>query len=250
MEKEERLLKAIEAYNDALKDPENPPSYRRIATQYDVSDRTLRGRIQGTRQPKHVVNSSMQRLSVIEENSIERWIVLAAEWGWPLRIEDLHSLAKDILVAKGDMADLGVNWHLGFLQRHPDLKSVFSRKLDQSRYLASSLQIIEHWFQLYNTTIEKYGIATGDIYNMDEKGIMHGVIASSKIIIPHIMKTGNVRQPGNREWTTLVECISTRGQHLPPMVVFKGKRLLKEWFQDKTIKGTVIAISEKGWTDK
>ena len=81
MEKEERLLKAIEAYNDALKDPENPPSYRRIATQYDVSDRTLRGRIQGTRQPKHVVNSSMQRLSVIEENSIERWIVLAAEWG-------------------------------------------------------------------------------------------------------------------------------------------------------------------------
>ena len=34
----------------ALKDPENPPSYRRIATQYNISDRTLRGRIQGTQQ--------------------------------------------------------------------------------------------------------------------------------------------------------------------------------------------------------
>ena len=192
MEKEERILKAIEAYNDALKDLENPPSYRRIANQYDISDRTLRGRIQGTRQPKHLASSSMQRLSVIEESSIERWIVLAAGWGWPLRIEDLQSLAKDLLAAKGDMADLGVNWHLGFLQRHPDLKSTFSRKLDQARYLASSQATIEHWFQLYTHTIEKHGIATGDVYNMDEKGIMHGVIASSKIIIPRTMKTGNV----------------------------------------------------------
>ena len=227
MEKEERLLKAIEAYNEALKDQENPPSYRQIATQYDISDCTLRGRIQGTQQSKQVASSTMQRLSVIEEDSIQRSIVLAAGWGWPLRIEDLHSLAKNLLQAKGDIADLGIHWHLGFLQRHPDLKSTFSRKLDQSRYLAGSLETIEHWFQLYNTTIEKNGIATGDIYNMDEKGIMHGVIASSKIIIPRIMKTGNVQQPGNREWTSLVECISTQGQHLPPMVIFKGKRLLR-----------------------
>ena len=33
------------------------------------------------------------------------------------------------------------------------------------------------------------------------------------------------------------------------MVIFKGKRLLKEWFQEKIVKGTVFAVSEKGWTD-
>ena len=63
---------------------------------------------------------------------------------------------------------------------------------------------------------------------MDEKGIMYEVIASSKIIIPRIMKTGNVQQSGNREWTSLVKCISIQGQHLSSMVIFKGKRLLKE----------------------
>ena len=144
------------------------------------------------------------------------------------------------------MADLDVNWHLEFLQHHSDLKSTFSQELDQSQYLASSLEIIEHWFQLYNTTIKKYSIATEDVYNMDEKGIMHGVIASSKIIIPYIIKTGNVQQSGNREWTFLVECISTCGQHLPPMTIFKGKRLIKEWFKEDIIKGAVIAVSEKG----
>ena len=48
-------------------------------------------------------------------------------------------------------------------------------------------------------TIEKYSITVGDIYNMNKKGILHGVIAFFKIIIPCIIKTGNVQQPGNRK---------------------------------------------------
>lgn len=48
-------------------------------------------------------------------------------------------------------------------------------------------------------TIKKHSIATEDVYNMNEKGIMHEVIAFSKIIIPHMMKTENVQQSENRE---------------------------------------------------
>ena len=78
---------------------------------------------------------------------------------------------------------------------------------------------------------------------------MHEVIASSKIIIPHIIKTENVQQSENREWTSLVRCIFTHDQHLSLMIIFKGKRLIKEWFKENIIKNTVLAVSEKSWTD-
>jgi len=31
------------------------------------------------------------------------------------------------------------------------------------------------------------------------------------------------KDPGRREWTTIIECISANGRHLQPLVIFKGK---------------------------
>ena len=59
MKKEAHLLKVIEVYNEALKDSANSPFYRWIVTQYNISDCTLRARIQGKWQFKQEVSNIM-----------------------------------------------------------------------------------------------------------------------------------------------------------------------------------------------
>ncbi len=63
----------------------------------------------------------------------------------------LQDMAHKLLQAKGDYKKLRVNWNSGFLERHPALQSKYSRTLDQKRYLAEDLEIIQHWFNLYKS---------------------------------------------------------------------------------------------------
>jgi hypothetical protein len=82
-------------------------------------------------------------------------------------------MAEELLVAKGDTESLGLNWPSYFIKRHPDLKSMFTTPQDKNRYFSD---IISHFFELYSETVAKYKIQPEDIYNMDEKGAMMGVI--------------------------------------------------------------------------
>jgi hypothetical protein len=96
----------------------------------------------------------------------------------------------------------------------------------------------------------KYGIQDEDIYNFDETGFQMGVITTAKVI------TGAERsnrptaiQPGNREWTTVIDCISAHKWGLPPVIIFEGKVHLSTWYTDTLPLDWVIAVSENGWTD-
>jgi hypothetical protein len=63
------------------------------------------------------------------------------------------------------------------------LKAKFYGGLDQQRALASDLAILSHWFDLYKETITKYNVDLLDIYNIDEKGILIGLIHKTKVIV-------------------------------------------------------------------
>jgi hypothetical protein len=56
------------------------------------------------------------------------------------------------------------------------LKAKFYGGLDRQRALASDLVVISAWFDLYKETILKYNVDLSDIYNMDEKGIIMGLV--------------------------------------------------------------------------
>jgi hypothetical protein len=75
--------------------------------EFGVYPSTLHGRIHGAI-PKALASQAMQRLSVSEEKAIRNWLLELASWNWPIRIERLRAMATELLVAKGDMEDLGV----------------------------------------------------------------------------------------------------------------------------------------------
>jgi hypothetical protein len=140
-------------------------------------------------------------------------------------------MATELLWAKGDMEDLGVYWSDAFLLRHLELKLLFVARLDKERALAENPEVITAWFKLFFDTIAKHNIYIDDVYNIDEKRFLMGVIKNVKVIVSrHKKKSYYITQDGSREWITLIECISTNGRVLDLYFIFKGKQQQKAWF--------------------
>jgi hypothetical protein len=133
-------------------------------------------------------------------------------------------MATELLVAKGDTADLGIHWTDQFLYRHPELRTKFVTGLDKERAKAEDPDIFKDWFELYKAMVQKYSVKPQNRYNMDEKGIMMGFIGKVKVIISKYEKKVYMVQPRNREWVSLIECISLDGRRTRPWVIFKAKQ--------------------------
>jgi hypothetical protein len=92
---------------------------------------------------------------------------------------------------------------------------------------------IRDWFRLVRNTIARYGILDEDIYNFDETGFQMGVIATAKVITgAERSKKPVLIQPGNREWVTVIDCISAHGWSLPLVIIFEGKLHQPTWYSD------------------
>ncbi len=168
---------AVQAYEDR----EVLLSILQAARLYVVSKTTLYNRIHGRRgQASYGVTK--QRLTPEEEESIESWVLDIQSWGFPPRVSQLREMAEELLQARGDYKELGVNWTSGFLTRHPMLQWKYSRTLDQERFLAQDPVIIQQWFDLYQSIKAKYVVLDEDIYNMDKNGYMMAIGGSSKVV--------------------------------------------------------------------
>lgn len=223
-------------------------SIRKAANLFNAPYSTLQARISG-RRPAQEVQQAQQRLSIHEEAAIEKCVITMTSWGWPMTIKYLESLARNLLIAKGDYQPLGQNWYKNFLARHPGLKTKWSRSLDQSRKDATDHNILQEWFKLYNEVCAIYGIANEDKYNMDEKGFSKGIGDNAKVLIPVTEEEAFSIQPGNREWVSVIECIGLNGYSLPPFVIFQGQRIQQSWINSQIDNRTAIRVSENGWTD-
>lgn len=52
----------------------------------------------------------------------------------------------------------------------------------------------------------------------------------------------------DREWVTILECISAAGSRIRPTVMFKRKTLQRLWFEEQT-PDWIYKASDKGWTN-
>ena len=255
-----RLDQAIAEYNRALlvyqndSDPRaKKPNVQAIARYHGIISSTLGRRIAGQTHPQQEALAERQRLSPAEEQALETWILQVGEWGWPPRVSHVRFMASEMLKDKGDHEVLGKNWVAGFLHRHEELQSRFSQPLDKERAATHDPEKLLRWFQLFETTIQKYDIQQEDTYNMDEKGFALGVAGRAKVICSRDDLQVYVTQDGNREWTSLIECISGDGRLLDMFIIFKGKRHMTAWWNE--IKGSnpqsqaQIGLSETGWTN-
>ena len=87
-----------------------------------------------------------------------------------------------------------------------------------------------------------------DIWNIDETGIALGVCTNTQVLASSKKKKAYVKTPENREWVLIVEAVSSTGQKLQCLVIFKGQYLQTSWFTADEVPDWLYTTSENGWT--
>lgn len=240
---------ALQAYKDGYF-----TSIRGAANAYDLPESTLRSRVNGCPSRRDSRSANL-KLTVIEETTLVQWILSMDERGLPPRAPSIQQMANLLLQKRSDKNQdnpltVGTRWVYNFVKRHNSLQSRYNRPYDYQRAKCEDPTVIRNWFQLVQNTIAKYGIQEEDIYNFDETGFQMGVITTAKVITSSERAAKPVCiQPGNREWVTAIECVSSNGYALPPMIIFEGKVHMSSWYTDALPRDWTIAVSENGWTN-
>lgn len=176
-------------------------------------------------------------------------------WNFPCRRKQAIAFANKILARRNLCMDrcVGRKWLSQFLRRNPLLQVKIAWPLHQKRGLLQLSQIQE-WMEVFVKTLRQYKIETCDCYNMDEKGVLMGLLKNIGVICKKTSTPTNLIHSGDRELASIIECIFAIGHALPPLIIFKGKWQMKAWHDalPKGVNGKAIgqiATSESGWTN-
>ncbi|KFY28623.1 hypothetical protein V491_00378 [Pseudogymnoascus sp. VKM F-3775] len=210
------------------------------------STRKLARRLYGM-QPRRDSVANMRKLTNLEESVLVQYILDLAAKGFPPQMSIVEDMANRLL-ATCDALCVGSHWASNFVKRYTELRTHFQRKYDYQRAKCEDPELIRGWFELVQNTIAKYGINDADIYNFDETGFMMGVISTAMVITSSDGRAGAKKvQPGNREWVTVIQGISSQGWAVPPFVIVAGKNHLISWYENSGFPSDwVIAITENG----
>ncbi|KAK1837529.1 transposase [Colletotrichum chrysophilum] len=190
-----------------------------------------------------------RKLTELEEEKLVEYILDLDSRSFPPRISGVEDMANRLL-ADCDAPPVGKRWASNFVKRQPQLRTRFFRKYDCKGAQCEDLDAINAWFRLVANIIAKYGIVDSDIYNFDKTGFMMGQIASGMVVTSAERRSNTkMMQPGNREWVTVIQAISSLGYSVPPYIIVAGQYHLSTWYMESGLpRDWVIATSENGWT--
>jgi Tc5 transposase DNA-binding domain len=149
---------------------------------FGVSHTSLYGRTKGAPSKTESMQAK-QLLCPGEEECLKDWCIQLAKWGWPPRICQLRAMATELLRAKSSKEELGIHWQSRFFSRFPELKTTYINGLDKNRFSAQDSIIISAWLDPFKNTVRENQIHLLDIYNIDEKGFILGMLQYTKVII-------------------------------------------------------------------
>jgi hypothetical protein len=246
LSQENRLQMAISASKD-----KKVRSKTRAAEIFEVPKTTLLRRLKGSR-PRSETRANGHKLQAVEEEVLLKQLLEADKRGFPIRPEFLRGMAQILLRERlqTSTAVLGINWAYSFVKRHPQLRTRYNRRITYQRARQEDPKVIIPWFQTVHAAIQEHGIHEDDIWNFDETGFAMGLCSTSKVITAaeRSEKPRRVIQ-GNREWVTIIETVSSKGVHIPPVIILKATNQQAAWYQEPALsKDWWIATSENGWT--
>jgi len=154
------------------------------------------------------------------------------------------------LRAERGLGHVSLNWPSTFVKRQPELIVKFNRKYDYKRALCEDSGVVQGWFSLVANIKAKYGIQDDDTYNFNKAGFMIGQISTGAVVTAS-ERRGRPKavQPGNREWTTVIQGINAKGWAIPPFIIFKARYHLSSWYKEEELpQDWEIGVSNNGWT--
>jgi hypothetical protein len=243
----EAALAAIEAL-----EPGEKLVYAQIARKYGVPASTLSQRHRGVSSSRATKAQNQQALHPQQELELLRYIERLTRQGLPPTRPMIRRFASSIAGK-----ELGVHWVDRYIQRHQvDLISRWATGIDRERHQADSQSKYILYFELLRSKLSQYDIQPCNMYNMDEKGCMLGILTRSKRVFSRrLYEEGKIKahvQDGNREWITLLACICADGSALAPALIYQSASgsIQDTWLQAMRPEDRVyISSSPSGWTN-
>jgi hypothetical protein len=238
-----RIILAIQALQ---KDPKL--TVRKAAQIYGVSRMTITRR-RAKKPSRRDIPANLRKMTDLEERVIVERILDLDTRGFSPRLENVREMANRLRAAR-DASPVGPRWAENFVKRQPELITRFRRPLDYQRAKCEDPEVCNAWFALVRNTIAKYGIQERDIYNFDETGFLMGMLSGAKVVTSSDRRgRPRTKQPGNREWVSVIHAVSTTGWVLPPYIIVKGKYHLLPWYENGQMPPEWrVHPSENGWT--
>lgn len=248
MEPIEAALAAIESL-----EPGEKPNYTKIAQEYGVVRSTLTRRHQRVSASRNTKAQNQQALHPQQEQELLRYIEQLTKRGLPPTQAMIRRFASDI--AKRELGKGWVDWYIQ--QYKVDLISRWATGIDRLRHQADSQLKYSLYFELLSSKISQYNIGPRHTYNMDEKGLLLGILTRSKRVFSRrLYEEGKIKahiQDGNREWITLLACICADGSALDPAIIYQSASgsLQDSWLQafNPDDHRARFAASPSGWTN-
>ncbi|XP_061164987.1 uncharacterized protein LOC133173937 [Saccostrea echinata] len=196
-------------------------------------------------------------LSKEEENSLVSHILEMEERGFGLTISDVCKLAYSIIAHPGrknpfnaDKKMAGYDWWQGFRDRHPCLSLRKPEGLSAARGTMLNPNVISDHFTKLGDLMDRLNIKSKpqQIFNADETGFST-VHQTSKIVGRKGKKAIHAKTSGERgENITVLCCVNAEAHALPPMVIFKGKRI-SQALMSSAPRNTLFACSKSSFID-
>lgn len=232
----------------ALASIANGASERKASLEWGIPRSTLRNRILG-HESHQVAAEPLQKLAPIQEKRLTEWILVQESLGLSLTHSQIRDFAQRLLAVRGDTTTLGKRWIHGFLKRNPILRTKRQIRIDSARVNGATSDIIKGWFQKFQIP-EIKAIKPENWWNADEAGIMEGQGQNGLVVGSKEQGFVQRKQPGSKAWTTFIECVSTAGVALDPLLILKGKSVQQQWFPTKLdkFKSWHFTATDNGWT--
>ena len=206
-------------------------SIRSAAKIYNIPATTIRHRRDG-RTARRDTRPNSTKFTESEEEAIVQYVIELVTRSFPPRLRGVEEMANHLLRVR-DALPVGQKWARNFVKRRPELRTRWSRRYDYQRAKCEDPKLISEWFALIQNTKAKYGILDDDTFNFDEVGFMMGVIFAGMVVTTSDGRTrAKLAQPGNREWSTVIQAVNARGWAIPPFIILAAQNHLANWYQE------------------
>jgi hypothetical protein len=216
---EEDLQEAVDTVRSgALK-------FAEAVRKHKVPPATLCRRLKGAK-PRQEANEPNQILTRQQEKALVHYIRLRGWRGEPVTMQEAVNLA-----AKISGKDIGMGWINRFMARNPEVNRRWTKKGESKRAQGLNAMSVESFFKELKEQMENNEIRGFDIWNADEKGVFLGGEIRFRAIVDETQKQAFATGDENRKMVTVLECIRSNGEKIPPLLIHEGAAPDGEWIK-------------------
>ena len=223
---------------------------REISKRTGVARETVRRWINGA--PARIGSGKKPILTKEEEDQIAAALKYAADYGSPLKREDLKIMVQTYVNVQKLKTPFkngrpGSDFCRSFEKRHPELGAQVPELVTIQRNKGLTEPNLNAFFEMYEDVLSKNHLEDQPdrIFNLDETGL-NGNPIKGKVYVEKGKQAVVLNPNCGKTSYSVMFCVSASGQYLPPFVIYKAAHLYDSWTKGGP-KDTVYTATQSGW---